>query len=173
MKEILELETRRKISIILKRNPGLHLSKIAEMLDVRISLLEYHLSHMEKHNVITSLKEVGYKRYYLVDSNLGANEKRILAVLRRETPLKIVLLLLKNPKLTHKEILSNFTISPSTLSWHIKRLLKYQVLEIEVSGKEKRYKVTNDKDVIKLLMRYKPFMFKESFNNIWSDFLLK
>ena len=80
MNELLELETRRKIYDLVSRNPGLHLSKIAEMLSMRVSLAEYHLLYLEKNNVIRVAKEAGYTRYY-VEGAIGTLDKRILSVL--------------------------------------------------------------------------------------------
>ena len=42
------LDIRRKIYDLILLNPGLHLSKIAEMVNIRVSLAEYHLQFMEK-----------------------------------------------------------------------------------------------------------------------------
>jgi len=56
--EILELETRRKIYELIEKNPGLHLSKIAELLKMRVSLAEYHLLFLEKKDTIETIKPI-------------------------------------------------------------------------------------------------------------------
>ncbi|HUS99823.1 MAG TPA: helix-turn-helix domain-containing protein [Candidatus Thermoplasmatota archaeon] len=65
MQDVLDLETRRKIYDIISKNPGLHLSKIADLLSMRISHVEYHVNFLEKHEIITIEKSTGYKRFYL------------------------------------------------------------------------------------------------------------
>jgi len=63
MDDILELETRRKIYDLISKNPGLHLSKISELLKMRISLVEYHMRYLEK--IVTVDKKTGFSRYFL------------------------------------------------------------------------------------------------------------
>ena len=169
MDKFLKLETRRKVCDLLSKNPGLHLSKIAEMLNIRISLAEYHLLYMERNNIITAVAEKGYKRYFIESSMIGSKDKRTLAILRQENPLKIVLFLLENPNTIHKEILEKFDISKSTLSYHLKKLVKKGIISIQILSKEKTYKVINEKEIINLLIRFKPYAVLESFKDIWRD----
>jgi len=84
-------DTRIRIYITISKNPGLHLSRIAETLNMSASLAEYHLSYMEKRDFIISIKdEKGYfKRYYIRDSDVGVKEKKILALLRQKILLRI------------------------------------------------------------------------------------
>ena len=134
MNELLELETRRKIYDLVSRNPGLHLSKIAELLKMRISLVEYHLLFLEKHQVVRGVKETGYTRYY-IEGALGTSDKKILSLLRQEIPLRVILFLLKDDNSQHKDILKNVDVSPSTLSYHLKKMMDYGII---VSLRESR-----------------------------------
>jgi len=168
MKDIIELENRRKIFNIILKNPGLHLSKIAEQLSLRISHVEYHLLYLEKNQIITSQKEAGYARYY-IKGKTGIKDKKILAVLRQEVPLKIVLFMLKHPISKHKEILKHFNISKSTLSYHLKKLMKKEIITIYSDGEESGYLIINKREIIDLLIKYKPFDTNESFKAIWED----
>jgi predicted transcriptional regulator len=168
MKEYLELETRRKIYDLIIKNPGLHLSKIADLLNVRKSLIEYHLLYMEKNQVLTSIKETGYTRYY-VAGETGNKEKQFLSIMRQEIPLGIVLFLLKKPNARHKEILENFNIAPSTLSYHLKKLLDSDIISISSDGEEKRYSLKDQKLTVGLLIRYKPYNIFDSFQDVWKD----
>ena len=62
MNEFLEKENLRKIHDLIKKNPGLHLSKIAELLNMNITEIQHHLQYLEKKGIITVTSEVGYKR---------------------------------------------------------------------------------------------------------------
>lgn len=170
MKKFPELETRRIIYDLIEKNPGLHLSKIAEMLNIRISLVEYHLAHLERNDVIIAIKDTGYKRFYVKSVEIGVRDKKILALLRQETPLKIVLFLLKNPKSVHKDILSILDIAPSTLSYYLKKLIEKEIIIEGMLGEEKGYNVKDEKSIIGLLVRYKPYQLLESFKHVWLDF---
>ena len=164
-----KLENRRRIYDLLLKNPGLHLSKIAELLNIRISLAEYHLLFLEKHNIIITISETGYRRYYIKGVTIGPKEKRILAVLRQEIPLKIVLFLLKNQNATHKEILERFEIAKSTLSYHLKKLVNRGIINIQMLNNEKTYKVMNENEIMMLLIRFKPYRLLDGFKDIWAD----
>jgi len=168
MNEVLELETRRKVYDLVAKNPGLHLSKIAELLKMRVSLVEYHLTYLEKYQLIYSVKESGYIRYY-VKGEIATKDKKILSLMRQEIPLKIVLLLLKHANLQHKDILTNVGISPSTLSYHLKKLVKQEIIAVHSYGEEKGYSIINREMLVGFLVQYKPYNLFESFKDIWVD----
>jgi len=168
MSDILELETRRKIYELISKNPGLHLSKIAELLHMRTSLVEYHLFFLEKNGIVHSVKERGYIRFY-IRGDVGTEDKKILSLLRQETPLRIILCLLKNKNMQHKEILKNLEISPSTLSYHLKKLVSHDVVNVQSYGEERGYSVNNKTEIVRILVQYKPYSVIEGFKDVWLD----
>ena len=168
MKEALELEIRRKIYNLVEKNPGLHAKKIAEMLFIKGQLADYHMQYMERQEIIIGIKEEGYRRYY-IKGKLGFKERRHIALLRQEIPLKIVLFLLKNPNSQHKEILTFYNIKKSTLTYHLKKLVKHEIISEHSTGTEKRYHVINEKEIIKQLIRYKPYSRIENLQDTWVD----
>ena len=169
MDDLLELESRRNIYNLIQENPGLHLSKIAELSKLRISHVEYHLGYLEKHEVIVCIKEEGYRRYY-VKETVGIKDKAVLALLRQEIPLKIVLYLLRYPRSLHKDILEHFDIAPSTLSYHLKKLQKRGIIDVHTTPKgERQYSVVDEKEMTRILMQFKPYVAVDSFAGIWED----
>ena len=168
MNDVLELETRRKIYDLVAKNPGLHLSKIAELLYMRISLAEYHLFYLEKNQLVVPVNESGYTRYY-VKGEVGTEDKKVLGLLRQDVPLRIVLLLLKCASSQHKELLQNLDVAPSTLSYHLKKLVTCGIISVQTYGEEKGYSMSNKEMVTRLLIRYKPYNFIDSFKDIWVD----
>ena len=162
--------TRTKILRLIANNPGLHLSKIADMLNIRISLAEYHLGSLERDHLITSVTEAGYRRFYIVHLKITYQERKKLSTLRQETPLQIVFFLLKHPYSTHKEILANMKIGKSTLSYQLQKLISEQIISMHTKHTEKTYKIINEKEILRLISRFKPYEVLESFKDIWSDF---
>jgi len=169
MDDILELETRRNINNLLEKNPGLHLSKIAKILKLRISLVEYHLRYLEKHRWVQSDKHTGYKRYF-IHGEAGSLQKKKFSILRQKNLLKIVLLLLSQGHANHKEMLQQMDISPATLSYHLKRLVKNNILYVDRQGTVHTYHVKNPEELIKWLIKYKPYNMLDGFNEIWVGF---
>lgn len=170
MKEFLELEIRRKIYNLIEKNPGLHSRKIAELLSLSGQLTDYHLLYLERRETITSVKEQdeGYRRYY-IKGKLGVSERRRIALLQHEVPLKIVFFLLQHPNSKHSEILEYIGVAKSTLSYHLKKLVKRTIIAEHPSGHDKTYIVANEKEIIDLLMRFKPYSRVESLKDAWVD----
>jgi len=164
--------TQGKIYTVIAKEPGIHLSRIAEICNMRTSLAEYHLLSMERQQLLTSVKQGGgyYKRYYIEDDSLGTEDKKILGLLRIETSLKIVLFLLKNPSFRHKDLLKNLNIASSTLSYHINKLVDNDIIEVASYGEEKGYSIKNKKKIIRLLRKYEMHQILGDFKDIWKDF---
>ena len=148
---------RTQIYDIVQRHPGLHLSKIAELLEVSIPLADYHLDKMIKDQQLTMVKDkAGYfKRYYVSDAVIKTQEKKILEILRKNIPLKIVLLLLKHGILQHKDLMKHLNIqASSSLSYHLTNLVDKGILTVHPHGKERGYELMNPEEVIRVLKKY-------------------
>jgi len=169
MTDSFDLETRKKIYRLIEQNPGLNLSTIAEMLSLDFQLVDYHTRYFEKHDLITIVKESGFKRYY-VKGSVGVFEQKLFDVLRQEIPLKIVLFLLKNPSAKYQEILAAFDISKSTLSYHLKKLVKNKIVANQVQGDDRVYVVVDEKEVMRFLLRYRPSDVLKRFKDAWDEF---
>ena len=123
---------------------------------------------MEANGLITTVKEGGYKRYY-VKGEIGAEDKKILSLLQQEIPLKIVLFLLKNPNSKPKELRKKIEISPALLTYYLKKLVKYGVIATNPSGEKKEFAILNEKQVMRLLIRYRPNILLQRFKEAWMD----
>ena len=167
MDDILELETRRKIYDLISKNPGLHLSKISELLKMRVSLVEYHMRYLEKHDIVTVDKKTGFSRYFL--KGKVETKTKHYSILRQKTILLIIFFLLKHDSARHKDILENIDCAPSTLSYHLNKLIKYNIIEVQRYGEMRGYKIINKDEIINYLIRYKPFDLFEGFTDIWTD----
>ena len=166
MKDLLDLESRREIYDLILKNPGLHLSRIAEILKMSLSLVKYHLYHLEKNKLIRSEKEKGYSRYY-VEGEIDPLEKKALSLLWQEVPFKVVLFLIKNDRSQHKEILKNFNIASSTLSYHLKKMVKLGIISVSTHGNDRGYTIVDKEKIIQIIIKYKPYKIIESFKDIW------
>lgn len=162
-------QIRRRICDVITKNPGIYLSRLAEELNMRVSLAEYHLMQLEKQDIITAVKEGGYRRYYMANSDIGTQEKRIVPLLRQKIPLKIVLLLLQKSPLQHKELQEELEVAPSTLSYHLNKLLTDGILDVRTHGDQKGYSISDRKLVTRFLVKYKLHEMVEGMDDIWED----
>ena len=166
MEDIRELEIRQKIYDLIKKNPGLHARKIAEILCLQGQLADYHLQYLEKTEMLSSVKEEGYRRYY-VKGTLGVQERKLLSILRRETPLRIVVFLLQHPGCVYHEMPAQLHIDKSTLTYHLKKISQYGILRIQEDSDDRHYFLENEQQIIDLLVKYKPYTRMERFKDTW------
>lgn len=169
MSDILDLGIRRKIFDLILKNPGLHVSKIAEFFKLSTQLTNYHLLYMERHDVITIEHEKGYTRCY-VKGLIGTEDKQLLSLLRQEIPLSIIVFLLKFPYSRHSDIYKELEISSPLFSYHLRKLVKKGIIKTSTSGNKKGYIITNPKEIAVLLIRYKPASIAKMVKDTWADF---
>jgi predicted transcriptional regulator len=150
----LELDTRRLIYEHIELVPGTHFREIHRRLKIPTGVVEYHLKYLEDRELIVAKKEGRYKRYYIIGT-MGSHDKMLLSLLRQKIPRHIIMHLLLNPRTTHKELRSLFGISASTLSFHLSKLLKNEIIEQKKSGRENEYIVIDDEAIAKALVRFK------------------
>ena len=164
-----------KIRNIVAKNPGIHLSKVATILQISSPLAKYHLQNMEKTNLIISSRDENkyYKRYYIKYDDIGVQHKKILSLLRQQHLFKIVSLLITHENLTHKELMKKLEIAPSTLSYHLNRLIEQEIIDAFYHGKEKGYRLKNRDEIVGIVRKYTLGKSIESFSDIWRDFNLK
>jgi predicted transcriptional regulator len=174
-KDVLELETRREIFDLIKSIPGLHMREISRKLDMSIALAEYHLNYLEETEVISAITEGGYKRYYTKDiegedtgPDIGYSDRKVLGVLRQKIPLQITLFLLNNKQASLTGLSEELKMSPSKLSFHIKKLLKSGIVRKLKRAEGKGYVMEDERRILRLLIVNKPPKdMLEEFSELW------
>ena len=150
VKNILELPIRRKIYGIVNKYAGCHFREIERKSRLSTGLVKYHLDYLTKHDIIRQEKIGNNVRYFTKD--LSDEEKKILSLLRTKNYRGIIICLISNGKSSHKKISDFIGLSPSTVSWHLKRLAKEGV----INSSEKGYVLQIEKNkIIKLLITYR------------------
>lgn len=177
--DVLAVETRRKLFDFVRNNPGFHLREIARALDLSITLADYHLRFLEKHDLVSATMDGEYKRYYprsvpgAADARpaLTDAQKSILAFLRQPVPFRILAILMERESGAHKEILEHVPVSPSTLSHHLKKMQVARVLD-RAEGGERGYRVADPKAVALLMTTYDLATQDQvdTFLRVWGEF---
>ena len=126
--EILGLETRRKIYKFILKKPGLHFSEISRKLKIPKTTLNHHLNYLKKHGLITSIYEEKNSRFF-VAQNFGNLEKKLIHLLRKETPRSIILYIGWNIFASQSELSRELEKSNKTIEKHLKKLLELGVIE--------------------------------------------
>lgn len=177
--DVLAVETRRKLFEFVRNSPGFHLREIARALEFSITLADYHLRFLEKHELVSATMDGEYKRYYprsvpgTADARpaLSEAQKQILAFLRQPVPLRILAFLMERESASHKEILEHVPVSPSTLSHHLKKMQFADVLG-RAEATDRGYRVAEPKAVALLMTTYElatPDQV-DTFLRVWGEF---
>jgi len=152
--EVLELENRRKIYQLVSKYPGMYLREIEKEIGLSIGVLEYHLSYLEKKEIL-SVEREGHRKRYFIREDVSFGDKATIALLRQEIPRRIVIHLMLNPDSSFQDVLAQFNISKSTLSFHMKKLTSQELVLTEKVGRETYYKVGDPEDTARIILTYK------------------
>jgi predicted transcriptional regulator len=167
----LELDTRKRIYSLIESTPGIHFREISRRLEIPMGVVEYHLHYLMKKDMIISRKEGRYKRYY-TEGKVGSRDKKVLAFLRKEVPRKILMHLMLDPGARHRDIKEELGISGSTLTFHLKKMIKKDVVKEEELNGGKGFFVVDPEAVSRTLILYKrSFMddLVDSFTETWME----
>ncbi len=152
--DILELENRRKIYQLILKYPGMYLREIEKELGLAVGVLEYHLKYLVK-NELLSIEEEGNRIRYFAGENVSWGDKATIGLLRQKIPRRIVVHLMLNPGVKFKDVLEQFSVSKSTLSFHMKKLVDANLVEATKEGRETSYEVIDQETVARIILTYK------------------
>lgn len=168
--ELLELETRKNIYEFIADRPGTYLREIKKELDLPVGQVEYHLEKLEKHDLI-SYETSGNKKRYFIQDDVDYPDRKVISLLRQENPRTILLKLLEGEH-TFRELLAAVDISKSTLSFHIKKLVKNDLVESRRDGRKKVYRCPRKERVAQVLITYESSFVDDAvdrFINTWAE----
>lgn len=153
-KEALELDARRQIYDYILATPGTHLRGVHRAVRLPFGQVLYHLNYLEKLDMVVVKKDGKFSRYF-IKNLIGRREKEIISVLRHEVPRTIGILLLFFKELSHKQILGHVGVSPSTLSFHLAKMVDAGVVSREQRGRESIYRLVDENATTKTLIRHR------------------
>jgi predicted transcriptional regulator len=143
-----ESDVRDAIVGYLAATPGAHFSKLRDDLQLGTGETQHHLRRLEADGTVEHRKDGEYKRYFPAD-RFSDFEQRALGYLRRGTPRKMLIALLRDPDSSGGEIADAAGVSRSTIS-------KYAA-ELESAGLLSRtdgYKIRRPETLLTLVVRY-------------------
>lgn len=163
-------ETAEKIWQFIQANPGCHLRKIKEMIQVSQGTVQYHTDRLEKNGKVTSTRSGLYKHYFPIGV-FQNNEKEILQILSQETIRQILMFIVEQQAPTQTDIVNSIGLSASSVNWHMRRLIDFRLVEEIKEGKYKRYQLQDRKVssryITALMRNYYPVIWEK-----WSDRLI-
>jgi predicted transcriptional regulator len=154
IEEPLALENRRRIYEFIQNHPGAFVRQMERELDMQPGLLSYHLYQLEKGEMVKA-QDDGYRKCYYIKDTIMLQGRKAVALLRQPTTREILLLLLRDVRLTFKQLLAETSISKSTLSHHMKRLVGSELVRAEPLERETVYSLYDPETVLDALAAIK------------------
>ena len=177
--DVLAVRARKALYEFVRASPGYHLREIARALGVSITLADYHLRFLEKHELVSSSMDGEYKRFYpryaLGDATarpaLSDGEKVALGFLRQPVPLRAISFLMEREGALHGEILASVPVSASTLTHHLKKLLRAGIV---TRDPDQRFRMADGKEIARLMVTYELAGADQvdAFVRVWGEFRL-
>ena len=132
--------------------PGIRYRELLRLTGLVNGVLTYHLSALERANVIKVNRESRITRYY----PLGVSDKEsaILKFIRHEPIRQILLFILEHDMCTFNEIVDHTGKAPSTVSSHLKRLREADIVLIRHGEFHQLYRIGERDLIAEVLSKY-------------------
>jgi DNA-binding transcriptional ArsR family regulator len=136
----------------IEETPGIRYRELLRLTGLVNGVLSYHLSALEKANVIKVNRESRITRYYPV--NVPDKESSILKFVRHEPIRQILLFILEHDVCTFNEIVDHTGKAPSTVSSHLKRLRGAGIVLVRHGEYHQFYRVAERDLIVEVLSKY-------------------
>ncbi len=160
-----ELETRKRIFETIQSSPGIHMRELERNLDMAVGNLQYHLHYMEKKNLISAHKDEQFVRYFVKNKELDSEGRKVMSFLRKKACSHILVTIMEAPGMNNKDLSSVIGLSPSTVSWHLNKLVAAGIVQKTVCGRESHFEVVDTEKVAELIITYKASFFDKLLDN--------
>ena len=136
----------------IEQTPGTRYRELLRLTGLVNGVLSYHLSALERANVIKVNRESRITRYYPV--NVSDKESAILKFVRHEPIRQILLFILEHDMCTFNEIVDHTGKAPSTVSSHLKRLRGAGIILIRHGEYRQLYRIVENDLIGEVLSKY-------------------
>jgi len=158
---IFDNNIRASIYEFILKNPGLHMCAISRKMNIPKSTLNYHLRCLINDGYITQKQNGRYSRYY-VKNAVGEHEKKMISLIRQEIPYRILLLLFLDPNASQTQLGEYLDRHPTTVSFHMDKLIELGMIEESSSGNHIKYRLKNPERISDLVLKYRK-LFHDNF----------
>ena len=155
---------RQNIYNLIVDSPGLHFRELQRRTKMATGCLQYHLEYMKNRALLSTINDGQYLRFY-PDLSISMEERRVLEFARLQSTRHILIYIMENGNSSHEIIVKNIDLSPSTISWHLKKLVKAKVVIRLADGRRAFFKVSNPELVLRVLSTYKTSFLDNLVNN--------
>jgi predicted transcriptional regulator len=153
-KKVLELDARRMIFEVVRKFAGCYFREIERKSKLSTGSVTYPLNYLTRYGLIKEEKDGNNLRYY--PREFKFENKKLLSLLRQKSIRKVLLFILTHDNCNHKQIVLSVGLSPSTVSWYLRRLEESKIVGFRKQGRHTFYNILIDRErIINLLIAYK------------------
>lgn len=120
---------RKRILDLIENEPGIHFREICRKLDLKQGVLSYHLNTLEKHEMIKSIQEKSYRRFFLCGTKVDAR------TFLTDIQSSIVDLIMDSPGISKSAVSKKLGRSRPLISYHINILKEARLIEVRKEGR--------------------------------------
>jgi predicted transcriptional regulator len=128
--KVLDNYIRGQIHGYIKARPGEHYNAIKSALELKNGLLAHHLRILEKEGFVTSKRDGFYTRFYPKGLKIAEPD-----TIQRN----LVHIIDTQPGITQRKIISILNSSQQSVSYHLIKLTRENILRTEANGRENKY----------------------------------
>ena len=158
-----KLTREERIILEIKNNPGIRFRELMKSMKITNGVMSYYIQKLEKLGVIFTERKSGVSR--LFTDNIDTSDMSLIKFLRTATPKKIMLVLLKDDKLTFRQITEKIQMSPSTTSFYLKKLVTSNLVNISNNSTNK-YSLRHKERISNLIQLYHPSIIDSASENL-------
>ncbi len=168
--DLLNLSRRKMIFHQISKYPGTYIREMEKTLSLTLGDLQYHLQQLEKADLISSLDDGRRKRYF-VKTEVNVFDREVLSFITMRTPRRIIIFLLLHPESSFKEILAEIHFTKGALSFHLKKLIKANIVINTKRETEMIYKIKDENRISQVLITYHSGILDDALNgfiDLWT-----
>ncbi len=168
--DLLNLSRRKMIFNQISKYPGTYIREMEKTLSLSMGDLQYHLQQLEKADLISSHDDGRRKRYF-IKNEVNYFDREIVSFIKMRTPRRIIIFLMLHSESSFKEILAEFHFTKGALSFHLKKLIKANIVINTKKEKEMIYKIKDENRISQILITYQSGIFDEALNgfiDLWT-----
>ena len=143
LSEIFESESRSKILKQILNTPGIHQNELLRKCNMQKGQLQWHLDVLLKYNIIKKKKFGQYSIYFPVLNNIETFEGFDNGLAKSKTTTQIFHLIQENPGIYSSDIARKINLARNTVKYHIDKLYKDNLIQLEKKGRKIRLYSSN------------------------------
>ncbi|HVL86943.1 MAG TPA: winged helix-turn-helix transcriptional regulator [Candidatus Thermoplasmatota archaeon] len=140
--DVVEHRHRERLLSEVRGDPGVDATELKRRTGLAWGTIVYHLSVLERERLVSSLREGRHRRFF-PQGEIDHGLREPLAVLRNERASHVLSAIRGAPGLAQKDLSRATGLTPSTVHWHVERLLDAGLVWRRHEGRQVSYYPTD------------------------------